>query len=88
MAFITANSGKTAYGVKKLIFDKVEDLMTFDNRNLYPGTTAFIIDSSTTYMLNSQMAWIKVNLGAGSGSGDGDGNIPSEIVYDGGVIVG
>lgn len=86
MAFIAANSGKTAYGIKKFFFDTVDELMQLNTANLYPGSTAFIIDSSTTYMLNSNRVWIKVDLGSGSSSGDGD--LPDSVIYDGGVIVG
>lgn len=86
MAFIAANGGKTAYGVKKFFLDTAEDLMQLNTANLYPGSTAFIINTSTTYMLNNKKVWVKVDLGSGGSSGDGD--LPDHVIYDGGVVTG
>ena len=86
MAFITANSGKTAYGVKKIVIDTVEDLTHLNTANVSPGSVAFIIDTSTSYMLNNKKVWIKVDLGFSGSSGDG--NLPDYIIYDGGVVTG
>ena len=44
------------------------------------GSTCFVIENSTTYILNHKKQWIKVNLSSG--------NTPSgdEIIYEGGVL--
>ena len=88
MAFFSASSGKTAYGVKRLFLDTIDDLLKVNTTNLYPGTTAFIIDASTNDMLNNKKVWVKVNLSSGNGSNSGDGDLPENIIYDGGVVVG
>jgi hypothetical protein len=88
MAFVVSNSGKTAYGVNRYLVDTVDDLMLLNTANLYPGSTAFVIDSSATYMLNSSKVWVKVNLSGGSGGGSGEGDLPDNITYDGGVVIG
>lgn len=56
------------------------------------GSTAFIIETSETYMLNGERQWIKVNLTGGSGEitydeviYDGNRGI-DEIIYDGGKV--
>ena len=82
---IVSNAGKTAYGIKAYVLDTVDDLVRIDPANLYPGSTAFIIDSSTHYMLNNKKVWMKVDLGSGSGGG---GTTPDHITYDGGVVIG
>lgn len=88
MAFIAANSGRTAYGIKHLIFDTVEELAEVNTTDLYPGTTAFIIDTSDNYMLNSKLEWKKVNLSIGSGGGSDDGpSAGGDVIYEGGVEV-
>lgn len=85
MAFIASNSGKIAYGIKKFILDTENELPLVDTTNLYPGSTAFIIESSNNYMLNSQLEWKKVTLaGSGGGSNDPSGD---DIIYEGGVEV-
>lgn len=51
------------------------------------GSKCFVIENSTTYMLNHRKQWIKVNLSSGGNNGNG-GNIPEgeEVVYEGGVV--
>ena len=77
MAYISANSnGKSAYGIKRMFFDTIADLFALSTKNLYPGSTAFIIDASETYMLNNKYEWKKI-----SDNPFYDDN----IIYDGGV---
>lgn len=95
---IKRNSNKVAYGIKHYIFDKEDDLIT-DRRKLsttYPGSTAFIIDTSNTYMLNGSYEWIKIKSNNSSNSGGsttpdsgngGNGNDDDLTIWDGGDIV-
>lgn len=83
--FIASNSGRVSYGVKRLILDTATELADLDTKNLYTGSTAFIIESSETYMLNSKKEWKKVNLGTNSGGGGG--GTGDETIYEGGVEV-
>lgn len=88
MGSTVKNSGRIAYGVKSMVFDTLDDLRHYDPVNLATGSTAFIIDSSTHYMLNSKKVWIKVNLSNGGG-GNVDPDVPSDsVIYDGGEIIG
>lgn len=84
MAYISANSGsRSAYGIKRLFFDTIDDLFALSTKNLYPGSTAFIIDVSETYMLNNKYEWKKVNVGGGGGGSDPSPD--DNIIYEGGV---
>lgn len=62
MAHIYANGDEIAYGIKHFTKRTFEDLMKINVSPLIPGSTAFIIDTSENYMLNSQKQWKKVQL--------------------------
>ena len=85
MYTIRANSNRIAYGVKRYTLDTIEDLKQLNISSAYPGSTAFIIENSTRYILNNKRQWIKVassTNGGNSGGGNEDGD------YDGGSIDG
>ncbi len=69
MAFsLIGQNGKTAYGVKNYILDTIADL---DNLPVSgtPGSTAFVIEESKTYMLGNNEKWTAISSSsAGSGS--------------------
>lgn len=73
------------YEPKKFIVDLVSDVNTLPTKGIPPGSTAFVIENSTSYMLNNQRRWIKVNLSNGSGGSSGGGGY-DEVIYDGGVL--
>lgn len=50
------------------------------------GSRCFVIDNSTTYMLNHQKQWIKVNLSSGNSGGGGIAPDQDEIIYEGGAF--
>jgi hypothetical protein len=50
---IKSNGNKIAYGIKRYVLDVENDLNKISLSTTYPGSTAFIIDTSTTYMLNN-----------------------------------
>lgn len=56
--------GEIIYGVKDFIVDTPADIATLptDLDKIKVGSQAFVISSSERFMLNSQGAWIKVNL--------------------------
>lgn len=85
MYTIRANSNRVAYGVKRFTLDTIEDLKRLNISSAYPGSTAFIVGTSTRYMLNNKRQWIKVASSAGGGSSSG-GNEDGD--YDGGSIDG
>lgn len=66
---ITSNSGKTHYALQQYVCDTNADIIDLPVDNVWVGSTAFVIDSGETYMLNSALNWVKVDLGGGGGGG-------------------
>lgn len=85
MAFrIASQSGKKVYNLKEFVVDIFDDIEKINTRELAVGSTAFVIDTSETYMLNSKKEWIKVTV---SSSGGGIVNPEEyEIIWDGGSV--
>lgn len=79
---ISKQSGKTTYNLKEFTVDVESDRFKIDTRQLAVGSTVFVIDTSTSYMLNSKREWKEVDLGGGNK------NNPDKyhIIYDGGVV--
>ena len=91
MYSISANRDKIAYDVKKFVVDFETDIAELPT-NCTPGSSAFVIENSSAYMLNNNRKWVKINLDTGNGGssggngGSGDGDIIKDVIYDGGVI--
>ena len=85
---IKSNSNKIAYGVKRYVLDVENDLNKISLSTTYPGSTAFIIDTSTTYMLNNAYQWkkIKSSSNSNSGSNSGSGSGSDDVIWDGGEV--
>lgn len=85
---LTHESGRAVYGLKHFVLDteaEVKNLPTDDM--LIPGSTAFVISTSNSYMLNNQYSWVKVNLSNGSGgSGNPDPGTDNTYIWDGGDV--
>lgn len=99
MVTIGANNHKIAYGIRHYILDVESDFNSLDTWGLPAGCTAFVIETSKQYMLNSQSKWIEITpFGSSSsssgGSGGNSGDVPGgdtppvndDIIYDGGAI--
>ena len=88
-AAIYAN-GSTFNMVKKFVIDSLNEIYEIDTSQLSPGSTAFDISSSKTYMLNNKKQWIEVQIGSSGGGTDYDGGTPGasggDIIYDGGGV--
>lgn len=58
---ITSNSGKQHQALTHLICDTPDDLpnLPVDN-TVWPGSTAYIISTYETYMLNGSREWVKI----------------------------
>lgn len=84
---IVSNSGKKAYGIKHFIVDTANDINNLTT-DCTPGSTALVIENSTTYILNTQHKWKETDIG-GSGISDQDtlifdgNNQSSDITLDG-----
>ena len=80
--------GLTHENGKHFILDteaEVKNLPTDDM--LIPGSTAFVISTSNSYMLNNQNSWVKVNLSNGSGgSSNPDPGTDNTYIWDGGDV--
>ena len=76
-------NGSTFNMVKKFVIDSFNEIYDIDTSQLSPGSTAFDISSSKTYMLNNKKQWIQIQVNTGGGGG---GGTPGEIIYEGGVI--
>ena len=83
-------NGSTFNMVKKFVIDSFNEIYEIDTRQLSPGSTAFDISSSKTYMLNNKKQWIEVQIGSSGGGTDYDGGTPGtsggDIIYDGGGV--
>ena len=71
MISVGANDNYVAYGVQKYIVDYSSDIGSLPT-HCATGSTAFVIDTSATYMMNSQKEWKLIKIG-GSGGGSGSG---------------
>ena len=97
MISIGANGEKIAYGIVHYNVDTSVELAKVNTTHMPMGTTAFVIETSKYYMLNSNFKWIeitpfgKVVSSSTDSDVDGDGIPDSEdpsidIVYEGGQI--
>ena len=78
-------NGSTFNAVKKFVIDTFNEIYDIDTSQLSPGSTAFDISTSKTYMLNNKRQWIEISMGNtydGGSSGDSGG----DIIYDGGGV--
>lgn len=85
---ITHENNKAAAGLKRYVLDAEEDVKDLPTTGLaIPGSTAFVIATSNTYMLNNQYTWVKVNLSSGSGGSDTpDPGADNTYIWNGGTI--
>lgn len=85
---LTHENGRAVYGLKHFVLDteaEVKNLPTDDM--LIPGSTAFVISTSNSYMLNNQNSWVKINLSNGSGgSSNPDPGTDNTYIWDGGDV--
>lgn len=61
MYSIYANGENIGYGINKYIVDTEDDVLTLP-RKVGVGSTAFVIDTSHTYMLNNEKIWVLVEM--------------------------
>ena len=55
----TSQSGHTAYGLQEFIIDTVNDL-NYLPVDVLMGSTAFCIENSSVYMINSSGEWVEI----------------------------
>ena len=81
MFHIYKQDGETVYGIKEYLLDSVEDLPKISTAKLGVGSTATIIPSFETYILNGQKKWVLVGSGGSSG-----GDTPDTDDFDNELI--
>lgn len=93
MINIASQFGQVSYNVVKLVLDTADDVVYLP-QGFAPGSTAFVIENSDRYMLNSKGEWKKVktaSTSSGDDSTDGDVTVPDTDGdgvpdYDGGTV--
>lgn len=75
---------------RKYLADSVSDIAELPI-NVAVGSTVFVIENSTRYMLNHQKQWVKINIGMSSNTGVGDVGSDNPIIsddplFDGGLV--
>ena len=88
MYSLISNRGIYNIALKEYIIDIEADIVEVPT-DAPAGSKCFVIENSTTYILNHKKQWVKVNLTSGSGGGDnpgGDNPGGNDIVYEGGTI--
>ena len=85
MAYTAVYSNGTTFNmVKRFVIDTFNDIYDIDISQLSPGSTAFDISSSKTYMLNNKKQWIEVQINSYDGGTPGAPG--GDIIYDGGGV--
>lgn len=73
MFSVYANGNKKVYGIKHYTVDEESDIESLP-KGITPGSTAKVIASGKSYMLNNNYEWKPLPSSGGSGSG-------GEVVY-------
>lgn len=87
MISVRANSRRIVYGVKQYTVDEEADLEKIVLSTTSPGSIAFVLETSTKYVLNNKKEWVKIKSSS-SGNGSGGGSSGGDGDYDGGSIDG
>lgn len=84
---MTREHNERVYGLKQFVVDTESDIATLPTLDptLVPGSTAFVIATSNTYMLNNKRSWVKLaRSSSGSDTPDPDAN--NTYIWDGGSV--
>lgn len=70
---IIKNGSKVVYGLIEFIADTETDIQKIPVLLLSPGSKCFVIETSSTYMLDTSKVWKKIaNSGGGTGTGSAE----------------
>lgn len=85
MYSLISNRGKIAYDIQRFIVDFETEIAELPT-NGAPGSTAFVIENGSRYMLNNERRW-KLLPSSGTGGGGGGSIDPTATyIYDGGIV--
>ena len=80
MAIILSNSGRPAYGIKKLMVRTVEDILKIPlTPTLKPGSTVFVSSTEQRFILDELYQWVELGESADSPNA-------THIIYEGGDL--
>jgi hypothetical protein len=80
MAVILSNSGRPAYGIKRLMVRTIEDILNIPlTPTLRPGSTVFVSSTEQRFILDEAYHWVEIGEMANSPEA-------SHIVYEGGDL--
>lgn len=84
MYSLISNRGKVTYNIQKFVVDFESEIANLPTDGA-PGSTAFVIENGSRYMLNNSKIW---QLLPSSGGGNGGGGIDptATYIYDGGIL--
>ena len=57
---LTATNGRSTYDQDEYVVDTIEDLAKIPTSRSMMGSTAFVIDGSRVFMLNSEKKWKEI----------------------------
>ena len=81
---ITIVRNEIQTGLKRYVCDKSDELSKIDLRTTLMGSTCFVIENNTNYILGGDWKWVALqsggSSGGGSGSGDGGSTEPSDTI--------
>lgn len=89
MYSMTHEHNEPVYGLKRFVLDTESDIADLPTTSgiIVPGSTAFVIATSATYILNNQRVWTKIQSNSnGSSSDTSDTSTDNTYIWDGGDI--
>lgn len=91
---VTIQAKGKIYGVKHFVVDTKDDFDLLRKDLLFMGSTAYVISTGETYIVDSKRNWVlkaKADPTIGGGSNEDSGNDDEDntdtIIYDGGEIL-
>lgn len=85
---ITIQRKSNIYGVKHFVVDEKSDLDLLRKDLLYMGSTAYVIASGETYIVDGNKNWKLMPKSSGGSGGDTPEDTDDTIIYDGGEVLG
>lgn len=83
MYSLISNRGKISYDIQRFVVDFETEIAELPT-NGAPGSTAFVIENGSRYMLNNDRVWKLLPSSGASGGGSIDPT--ATYIYDGGIV--
>lgn len=82
MYSVISNNGRS-YGIQTYLLDTEDDLTKIPVEKCSPGDKAFVIETSTSYIVNHNKEWKRIITNSGSG---GDSELLNGFIFNGGEL--